>query len=203
LQQIARAPCEFEDVLTYNGQPITNTNPFGITACEWMPDQTQGPWLMCNYVTLTSPPQPSKYMFGANRTMQIQCYLENVAHIYTRVQNQCGWSDIKVIEYFWGLDCPLSDVNIIFIYSPNPINDILTIDFEIPSTEENRVENISIKLLDNLGRVQRKTQFSHNRRNAKPQPIKFNVSNLREGTYYLHIENGGQIRKEQIIIKRK
>jgi Cu/Zn superoxide dismutase len=68
--------------------------------------------------------------------------------------------------------------------------------------ENNQRQTVSVKLLDAFGRTQIETQFTHSRSESKTKSVKFNVSNLPEGTYYLHIEHNGKTHKEQIIIKR-
>jgi hypothetical protein len=60
-----------------------------------------------------------------------------------------------------------------------------------------------VRLIDKIGTTLRQSTFTHSRNDGKAKPIKFNVSNLPEGTYYLHVEGNGEIRKQQIIIKRK
>jgi hypothetical protein len=90
---------------------------------------------------------------------------------------------------------------------PNPTSDELTIEFEINTVAQaystNESTDVSIILIDNMGIVQRQSRFNHRHQDGKPKPIKFNVSNLREGTYFLHIKRNGEIEKEQIIINRK
>jgi hypothetical protein len=98
-----------------------------------------------------------------------------------------------------------------FTFFPNPVSDELTIDFvllssnEIFSTNTEKPEEItySIKLIDNTGVVQRETKHKHRRGDRQKSSIKFNVSRLKEGTYFLHVESNGKIHKEQIIVKRK
>ena len=89
-----------------------------------------------------------------------------------------------------------------FTYFPNPVSGELTLEFtNLPSRGEQSTA-FSVRLLDNRGITLTQRQFRHHRKNSKPQPVKINVSSLRDGTYYLHVEGGGKIRKEQIIIKR-
>jgi len=86
---------------------------------------------------------------------------------------------------------------------PNPVSDILTIDLtqretDVFSKTRTTVETetiFNIHLLNVHGMVvrQQRTQAS---------TIQFDVSNLPEGTYYLHIEHNGEIEKHQIIINR-
>ncbi|MCL2027828.1 MAG: hypothetical protein FWG79_04995 [Bacteroidales bacterium] len=98
---------------------------------------------------------------------------------------------------------------------PNPTKDILVVDFlhelqladAIPFDEEPvdlKELDISIKLYDNMGIVQRQARHKHRRRgNRDKSSVNFNTSNLREGTYFLHIEYEGEIEKHQIIVERQ
>jgi|GEM_PF-686027 len=91
-----------------------------------------------------------------------------------------------------------------FTFSPNPVSDVLTIDFR-PETLETRFATESrtlpdlifnIRLYDRFGNIVRR----HNQ--VRSGEIQLDLSNLPEGTYYLHIERNGEIRKEQIIVER-
>jgi hypothetical protein len=109
---------------------------------------------------------------------------------------------------------PIAEPGIVIIFSPNPTNDKLTIDFISEQTDEHEntstetVDNseitYSVKLFDNSGVVQRQTRHRHRRRgNHQGRSfVEFNVSNLREGTYYLHIEHNEEMERHQIIITR-
>ncbi|MCL2682152.1 MAG: trypsin-like serine protease [Bacteroidales bacterium] len=118
--------------------------------------------------------------------------------------NGCGWtkSGEKYIMAtgqqgpIWPPIC-----KICITYSPNPVNSELTIEFEeLPDTDES-VE-YTVKLLDNLGNAPRQTRFRHRHRDGRPRPVRFNTSSLRPGTYYLHVEGGGELVREQIIVTR-
>jgi hypothetical protein len=120
-----------------------------------------------------------------------------VARIEARLKNSCGWSHWKTISYLPGSNCPIIKI----VYSPNPVNSELTIEFEeLPDTNE--PEEYTVKLLDNLGNAPRQTRFRHHRRNGRPRPVKFNTYNLTPGTYYLHVEGAGELVREQIIVTR-
>ncbi|MCL2413752.1 MAG: S8 family peptidase [Bacteroidales bacterium] len=87
-----------------------------------------------------------------------------------------------------------------FIFSPNPVDDVLIIDltrretdvFEARTTSE---QIFDIRLLNAHGIVVRQQR-------TQTGKVQFDVSRLPEGTYYLHIEHNGQIEKHQIIIQR-
>ncbi|MDR0437379.1 MAG: M6 family metalloprotease domain-containing protein [Bacteroidales bacterium] len=118
-------------------------------------------------------------------------------------KNGCGWtrSDEKLIMATdqWIADPPICKLCI--HYSPNPVNGELTIDFEeLPDTDQ--LEEYTVKLLDNLGNAPRQTRFRHHRRDGRPRSVKFNTSSLTPGTYYLHVEGGGELVREQIIVIR-
>ncbi|MCL2414679.1 MAG: T9SS type A sorting domain-containing protein [Bacteroidales bacterium] len=88
----------------------------------------------------------------------------------------------------------------VFRAHPNPVDDILTIDLMQGEPDTFRtlstLETVfNIRLLNSHGVVVRQQRTQAN-------TIQFNVSNLPEGTYYLHIEHNGEIQKHQIIINR-
>ena len=86
------------------------------------------------------------------------------------------------------------------IFSPNPVSNILTIDLtQQPGNSTDNQPNseiiFNIRLINSQGTIVRQQQ-------TPVATIQFDVSNLPEGTYYLHIEHNGQIEKHQIIIQR-
>ena len=89
-----------------------------------------------------------------------------------------------------------------FTFSPNPVGDVISVEFQTLQTNFNRRRNVSVQLLDATGRTQRESNFRHNSRNGNPNPVRFDVFRLPEGTYYLHVRIGGKIEKHQIIVKR-
>ena len=81
---------------------------------------------------------------------------------------------------------------------PNPTGDILIIDMNRFACTGGGCcigTTYSIRLLDERGSIVRQQQ-------ARGGQVEFDVSRLPEGTYFLHIEGGGEIRREQIIIRR-
>ena len=86
---------------------------------------------------------------------------------------------------------------------PNPADNILTIDLtqiEIENDAFSRTRTLSetvfyIRLFNAHGMIVRQQRTS-------AATIQFDVSNLPEGTYYLHIEHSGEIEKHQIIVQR-
>jgi len=118
-------------------------------------------------------------------------------------KNGCGWtrSSEKYILATdqWIVDPPICKLCI--HYSPNPVNGELTIEFEELLDTDEPVE-YTVKLLDKLGNPSRQTRFRHRHRDGRPRPVKFNTYSLPPGTYYLHVEGGGELVREQIIVTR-
>ncbi|MCL2681988.1 MAG: S8 family peptidase [Bacteroidales bacterium] len=192
-----RLECYFFDTLTYNGSIPNTLGLDGISQGEWRK---------------RSPAEASFYNLSASTYLGItNCPLQimslpsgNFPRIEARLQNQCGWSSWKIIEYERALHCfgmggPIGPPYIKISYSPNPVNSELTIKFiGLPDTDD--LVEYSVKLLDNLGNVPRQTRFRHRHRDGRPRPVKFNTYSLPPGTYYLHVEGGGELVREQIIV---
>jgi hypothetical protein len=121
---------------------------------------------------------------------------KDIARINVMVENHCGWSEPVLITYY---PDPCAKMKI--LYSPNPVNSELAIEFEELPDTDTPVE-YTVKLLDNLGNAPRQTRFRHRHRDGKPRPVKFNTYSLPPGTYYLHVEGGGELIREQIIVTR-
>ena len=103
---------------------------------------------------------------------EIMFYDPGYYNIVARGCNSCGWSEWAVLEV---------EVN----YSPspsgtaypNPVNDILTVEIE------NQAANYDIRLYDINGAIRRQAT-------SKGNNVEFNVSNLPNGIYSLHIYDG-------------
>ncbi|MCL2027748.1 MAG: C10 family peptidase [Bacteroidales bacterium] len=117
-------------------------------------------------------------------------------------------------------DCTPCNKWIKFTYFPNPTKERLTVEIiELRRADEDSFDadqepidlpelDISIKLYDNMGIVQRQARHKHRRRGNRDRDsdnssVRFDTHNLREGTYFLHIEYEGEIEKHQIIVERK
>jgi hypothetical protein len=211
--------CTNEDYITYHGSILQTGNSHGITAGGWNSFYNGG----VNVTTFESPPL---VLTTAAKMSVMQAWM---VQTQVALMNQCGWSDWKTITYYpnspcGGDFCPCNCVccwvapcwecggynncsfcpcsgGLGFLVHPNPANDEFTIEF-FDHIFSNQRQTFSVKLLDNTGRTHRQTSFTHSRGDGKRQPIKFNVSNLLEGTYFLHIEGNGEVHKKQIIIKR-
>jgi hypothetical protein len=101
----------------------------------------------------------------------------------------------------FGMEIPCTDC-IRFTYYPNPVINELTIDFLNLPTESDLSETFTVKLIDKMGNTRKQSEFKHHRYDGKAQPVKFDVSALSDGTYYLHVAGGGKIEKMQIIVER-
>ena len=122
---------------------------------------------------------------------------------------QCG-SIIIFVCPVCGRDCRprICGSSLPIVFSPNPVSDILTIDLTQTDTdafgaqtdtERSRSDRASeifdIRLLNSHGMIVRQQR-------TQARSIQFDVSNLPEGTYYLHIEHNGEIEMHQIIVQR-
>ena len=193
--------CDFSDLLRYNGYGIlANNNTYGITSVYWYSDNLASP--------MGNPPYWDTYLYGSTQIIHISssCGNGGTATVGVDVTNPCGTTP-KILTYLCDVPCPPGDNEcckgcICTRSSPNPVDDELTINFiQLPARRG--AETYTVRLIDGSGNVQRETRFEHQPGTGRANPVKFNVSNLREGTYFLHAEGAGEIRKEQIIVKRK
>jgi len=89
------------------------------------------------------------------------------------------------------------------IFSPNPVSNILTIDLTQADTSTSLSDRgraseetiFDIRLLNSHGMIVRQQR-------TQARSIQFDVSNLPEGTYYLHIEHNGEVEMHQIVVQR-
>jgi len=216
-----------DERIKYQGEELFFGNPYHITNAEWFPSQG-----------MLLPPELSHIVFGTTlshdfagpfrRAVTINSFRDNfLAHAAVRLQNQCGWSDFRILYYFKrdncggfgnlpcgcppsNCTCLLPPIIVTSITHPNPADDILTIDLTQRKTEafeartdtsaplSDRVrtsEVFNIRLLNAQGMIVRQQRTQAN-------SIQFDVSNLPEGTYYLHIEHNGEIERHQIFVQR-
>jgi len=185
--------CVFYDTITYNNEVPYSNNGFGILQGLWRnvrPAEVSP--ITTTLLEIFNPDMIS----GISRNLKINAVSNGMARIEVQLKNQCGWSDPAIIAYY-----PKTCGKIVIVYSPNPVNSELTIEFEQLPDTDNPVE-YTVKLLDNLGNAPRQNRFRHRHRDGKPRPIKFNTYSLSPGTYYLHVEGGGELVREQIIVTR-
>ncbi len=197
--------CDFIDVARYisiDGQSYLD----GITAGEWRSKNGDAYLSIVQELSYDGVP-------GGSARIKIGNY--GFVYAQVRLENQCGWSDWTDIKYLKGNACP-GDNNggggddcdgvtpIVLSTYPNPATAEVMIWYPpTPCPErQNQVSALSVSLLDKSGKVQRKTKFGEYRED-KGAESKLDVSTLKEGTYYLHVEGNGKIHKEQIMVKKK
>ena len=209
---LSHGNCDNDDLITYHGlTPWSGNNPYGITEGDWR--------AVLSGANPTIISQPSFGVYGTVAKINIPWFFSNPEQVEVRLKNQCGWSDWTPIYYYEGFPCgggpdPFCPTCFEILVFPNPADDELSVVFKHLPFQENQIQRTqttaySVKLYDHLGNVHRQTKFTHTnnintltQRNSRAEPINFNVSNLKEGTYYLHVEGNGEIHKKQIIIKR-
>jgi hypothetical protein len=218
--------CPFMDTITYFGEKVMLRPPYGnsygITGAEWILGSGNG----VTFIPLGSTTETDRGW----RKLQIQSWHSygTYASVNVKLQNGCGWSEPATIRYFCvqGFCSGTGGIGggIRVSYSPNPTNNELIVNFEeLPTMENsnevsvaqnidvlsmpqnptntNQTATYSVKLLDASGMVLRQAQFTHLYGEGTPQPVRFNLSSLRKGTYFLHVEGGGELVREQIVVK--
>jgi len=208
--------CVTEDFVYYHGTPIKAGNSYGITDVGWASSGL-------SLVSMSIHNDPFLGIYGTITKISAPSFFGS-AEFQVKLKNHCGWSLPKTITYYEGLPCPGGGIDPpcftcwqVDIY-PNPVDDVLSIVFKhLPIQENQKQRSIataySVKLYDVFGTILRQTEFTHtnktninfelNQLNSRTEPVNFNVSNLKEGTYYLHIEGNGEIEKKQIVVRRK
>jgi len=94
---------------------------------------------------------------------------------------------------------------ILYTFFPNPAEAELTIEFKDLNPDFLEIyptattHSFDIRLFDRNGRQIRRTSWDTDR---SSRSVHFDLRNLPQGTYYLHLETDGQIQKHQIIIQR-
>jgi hypothetical protein len=91
--------------------------------------------------------------------------------------NSCGTSSGSIVEAWRGGSAPS------FVY-PNPADDILYVDLDqIANPVSHNVASFDLRLYDGLGNMLQQKK-------AKNGIVRFDVSALSDGMYYLHIHDG-------------
>ena len=221
----------FTDAITYRGVAVRVNNPHGIFAGDWLPVSGGGITVRRMYDNLHAERILAGLIAGSLGTNSVQVRLQNhcgasdlVTLTYTRLGGggpiigncpcDCTCCEVSPCHQCGGFDncpfCPCFSSGG-FLAFPNPVDNILTIDLTQVETSEAfgaRTRSLSgvevpartnevfyIRLFNAHGVVVRQQR-------TQARTIQFDVSNLPEGTYYLHIEHGGEIEKHQIIVQR-
>lgn len=95
---------------------------------------------------------------------------------------------LNVTSEIVGTKDPLSDNNRVDVY-PNPVQDILTVDYDLEQT----AGNLNVRVMDITGKVMMERQYSQ----TKKDKIELNVKQLAAGTYNVQLtsENGTTTRR--------
>ena len=203
--------CTFIDAITYEGAYILGGNTHRIIEGGWQTGT--GVYATTFGVGYLSP----HFVYETSQNMSASFYYGPIATIDVRIKNCCGWSGWKTLSYYqgqcnswgWGsglpcmycggligclycIDNPVRNMinNGISIFS-NPVNDILTIEInpEVYAGFNNSAKAITkslsfyLRLYDTQGNLLRQST-------TQGGTVQFNVSNLPNGIYYLHIYDG-------------
>jgi len=133
------------------------------------------------------------YSFNASSSVGFSFYNTGAYQILCQATNSCGTGNTTAIGV-WAY--AKSSSNSIATVYPNPVVDILYIEIDPPADSKTQI-TFDVRLLDVQGNLLRQT-FS------KGGTVEFNVSNLPDGSYYLHIYNGVDSKPEvhQIAVER-
>ena len=194
--------CENEDMITYYGATPRVGNIYGVYLGEWKATDA-------TVDILSYPNHPSIGVPGSIARFSVSS-LPNSYQVEVGLKNQCGWSLPRTISYWRGTPCPTGPGDEIpkilnFIIHPNPAVDQFTIEFDAEEisaiwSRSAVPQTVDIRLFDRDGREVRRASWDTNR---SSRVVQINTSNLREGTYYLHVESNGEINMEQIMVKRR
>jgi hypothetical protein len=120
----------------------------------------------------------SGYLDPNGSSASVNFYNPTSYYLSVYVSNACG-SDYAYKYIYAGYSpSPASTY-------PNPVNDILNIEIDNQAAKQqpNVINSYNIRLYDVLGNIRRQTTTQNS-------SIQFNVSNLPNGFYYLHIYDG-------------
>ena len=118
----------------------------------------------------------------------VDFYNPGYFYLFVKAKNTCGWSLFETYTYITstGAEAP-------YISYPNPVSDILNIKIDDTTVQQSitgasPLKNTSapaydVHLYDGQGNLLRNAKI-------KDGTVQFNVSNLPDGIYYLHIYDG-------------
>jgi hypothetical protein len=117
--------------------------------------------------------------------------------------NDCGeiWFDSQQLEVYVPYDSPYYSY---YSYSPNPASDELTISYDngLKDKSDDNLKkpkvkkDFEVKLIDSRGKI-----WGAARNTSIENKVKLNTTDIPDGTYYLHILDGKESIRKQIIIK--
>ncbi len=173
---------------------------------KWYVHETSG-WKEQLYAERTGSPQPISLYFSGNTIyygdvyIEIKCVGTNIITGQSYTANAIVKCKSCEYDYYTG------GKSLSVIY-PNPVSNILNIDLEQTITQANALESVTgakqlkqdktydIRLYDSQGNLLRHAK-------AKGGKVEFNVENLSNGIYFLHIYDGVSEKPEmrQIVVE--
>jgi len=159
----------------YSGQyEYQITPPYypGITNYKWEATDCYATVINFNFSCYPST------IYSSSATIQISGWSYHEVKVWAK--NSCGESPDPT-HIYWFQNSRSSAPSVY----PNPVYDILTVDLSIGgnNAQGRTAPNYDVRLYDGQGNMVRQ-QF------AKGGTVQFNVSNLPDGIYYLHIYDG-------------
>ena len=109
-----------------------------------------------------------------------------------QVQNACGGWSPKYQKNIWVDWCRGASSSVY----PNPVSDVLFVDLDTPEGDVKTPPAYDVRLYDGQGNLLRQ-------QSAAGGTVWFNVSNLPDGVYYLHIYDGINVKPEmhQVVVQ--
>ena len=109
--------------------------------------------------------------------------------LYVKAKNDCGWSPRELV-------CNLTPCSSSSNVYPNPASNTVHIEMDAEAAKFSEHPTYDIRLYDSLGILLRQTK-------TKDDKVEFDVANLSNGFYYLHIYDGVSDAPEvqQIVVK--
>jgi len=189
-----------------------------------------GPTRLCGHaieefeVRMTPFIPNTRVYWGSSRNIRLMApgkhYLSNIATRASPTSGQeSGWIEATVMVPGFDniiltkqiMDCPglwrfdIPEFSMLFeniIVFPNPADNTLVIDL----TQQTEADLLDVRTTSDVIydiRLFNAQGFIVRRQQARTGRVEFDVSNLPEGTYYLHIDRNNEIEKIQIIVRRQ
>ena len=151
-------------------------------------------WESSGWNIVPHPMDPFGY---GNRIVQFQpVNPSSPTYVFIRARTVCGWgpfTDPIMVD----VDFSRGGGSIGIVY-PNPVSDVLYIEIESSfSSVSKSATPYDVRLYDGLGNLLRQTATNGG-------TVQFNVSNLPEGVYFIHVYDGVSSTPEihQVVVER-
>jgi len=149
---------------------------------DFYPEATSYSWTWANNYS------PDVYLYQPNlqpNCASVQIYGDSSYTLYGKVNNACGSAPNTTVYFTFFIG--RGGAGNSFAY-PNPVDDILTIDIDALAGQsatgaQRQALTFDVRFYDGQGNLLRQQK-------AKGGTVQFNVSNLPDGIYYLHIYDG-------------